>query len=172
MSLLNLPIRLSANPHYYDYSHILSMEVGNICAMIDGEGQHVNLLIDGRFSLEMVSDTEAYITFAGLTIQDSAAEELVAHLPDFTVHVTKESGVFAFHQEVVWRIADPDERPCLLYHTRYAFWPDPLAYVEDIAFDMLEEIPDPMPVYFYAEADKRSLSLKSLRDLGITPQEN
>jgi hypothetical protein len=54
-------------------------------------------------------------------------QDIRRKLEPYTVCVVREEGRCALHKHVIWKIADEQEWPCLLYWTRYRFDFDPLA---------------------------------------------
>jgi len=52
-----------ANPHLYDYLHRLSFSPSGLVEMVDGAGQVLNSLVNGRFSLQAAGQNAALVQF-------------------------------------------------------------------------------------------------------------
>jgi hypothetical protein len=124
---LRAPARLSANPHYYDYVHFLSLGEQGAVALVDGGGQALRRRVVGRLEVIGATRTRAEAWFRDLFDVDpwERSEERTP-LEDLVTGVRVETGPFALRCEVVWRVEE-DEAPWLLFQHRLAFDTDPLA---------------------------------------------
>lgn len=174
-SLLPLPSVLVANPHWYDYLHFLDVKPDGQLKMVDGGGQVINAKVRGQFSMIPLSDTQAEITFTQLANYNPYQKNNPPEpLPDFKTTITKEQGVFLFRQEVIWRIADPDDHPYLMYRTRYVFEVDPLACVADHQRGNLYHLTENKDFLnsvciYYARHDQQELTFKQVKNLDFDP---
>lgn len=164
MDFFVYPAQLVAKPYYYDYINMLTLSADDSVELVYGESQGVRDEVTGQFTLTRTGDDRARLTLTGLQRSEQYRyEDDSAELPDMSIQISHETGVFAFRQEVMWRIDDPDEHPCLLYRVRYRLTPDPLLLPDsgttgeaDVALCYLPE-------------DGQQLSVKTLREMGITP---
>jgi hypothetical protein len=188
-----------ANPHLYDYIHHLSFSPLGIVEIMDGAGQVLNALIKGRFSVQARDQSSVLVHFSDLVElkqkppflaqprdpdysstdysdidwienPDYQVEEPIRSLVPISVILTREEGIFPFMQQVVWKIHDKQEWPCLLYRVRYAFEIDPLEQVlsnriDNLYYDMEAEEPDTR--YYYRQGDAQKLSAQELAQMGI-----
>ena len=123
------PTRLSANPQFYDYLHCLDFESDGSIQMIDGGGQVINTKARGKYRISQADGTSFEVHFTELVETDPYEDDkIIDQLDDFSVSYKKQEGLFAFRQEVVWRIDDETKWPCLLYPSRYLFDVDPLEF--------------------------------------------
>jgi len=167
MSLISPPVYLSANPHYYDYLHVLELKADGEIEMLDGAGQFINTLIKGRYELDAQS-----LRLFDLVEYDAYSKEKLLELPAVTHQPKKQAGQFAFQQELPFRIDNPDEQPCLLFHARYIFDFDPISGTDDSTnlYHVMEnkDFGDSQKI-FYADTDLEKLTLTELKKRGIDP---
>ncbi|MBI4746981.1 MAG: hypothetical protein HY774_00710 [Acidobacteria bacterium] len=163
--------RLSANPHFYDYLHCLDFEPDGLVRMLDGGGQVINTEAHGRYRISQVDDAFFQIHFSELVETNPYADDrILRHLDDFSVTVEKQDGLFAFHQEVVWHIADKTKWPCLLYPVRYVFNIDPLEFgnsnqEHNLYFILEKKDFRNSTHYYYAAEDAQELPADQLEQL-------
>jgi hypothetical protein len=124
---LRAPARFSANPHYYDYVHLLVLGEHGAVELVDGGGQALRRRLVGTLELVGATRKWAEAWFHELFDVDpyERSEERVP-LEDFVTGVRVEPGPFALRCEVVWHVEE-DEAPWLLFDHRLAFDVDPLA---------------------------------------------
>jgi len=134
------PVRLSANPHYYDYVHFLSLDEQGLVELVDGGGQALRRRIVGRLEVIGATRTRAEAWFRELLDVDpwSRSDEQTP-LEDLVTGVRVETGPFALRCEVVWNVAE-DEAPWLLFQHRLAFDSDPLAAGQPSFLDWPQEV--------------------------------
>jgi hypothetical protein len=165
-----------ANPQYYDYLHFLDFHDNGSVELVDGAGQVINTVARGRYQTHDLAHSIAEVTFFELIEVDPYQEyRKVSTLPNFTVQVTKEEGVFPFVREVVWNIEDTATLPALLYRTRYVYVFDPLAFGRSNQLNNLyylveqKELVDSVR-YYYPRDSGQELTVQDLLESGI-PQE-
>lgn len=171
MNLFVYPAILHANPHYYDYIYDIELKANGKMELLYGEAQGVRSLVRGKFKIQQLDDNRAELLCTALVEYDPYSEDKLNDLPDFKTEFTHETGTYAFYQEILWQLDDPDERPCLLYRNRYVFDRDPFSCVDGEAHSsdshdtggLLDE-----RVYFL-HSDQQTLSLKDIRVMGIEP---
>jgi hypothetical protein len=175
MTFLATPNVLVANPHFYDYIHLLKIEPNNRIEMIDGAGQALNAIASGRLRVTTVDEESAEFEFSDLTELDPYGKrEVIRRLDPFHIRVKKEIGVFAFCQEVVWRIPNRRKWPCLVYSTRYVFAEDPLAFGREMQVNNLyykieqRELIESAKTYYPTES-RMEAPLDELLERGIQP---
>jgi len=169
MNLFVYPASLQANPHYYDYIYAVELKANGEVELLYGETQGVRSLVRGKFKIQQLDENRAELRCTALAEYDPYSEDKLNDLPDFKTEFIRETGTYAFRQEVLWQLDDPDELPCLLYRNRYVFDRDPFFCLDgEVAqtdsYDaegLLNE-----KVYFL-DSDKQILSLKAIRALGI-----
>lgn len=173
MTFLKLPTVLVANPHWYDYLHHIKIETDGSLEMVDGGGQVINAVVKGRLTISPITDTQAEFSITKLAEYHPYKKgEKIRNLPDFSTKLTREDGIFAFYEQMFGRPKNPDERPCLLYRTRYVFEVDPLLYVEENQrgnlYNMTEnrDFKNSVRVY-YARDDREEMTVKALKKLGF-----
>jgi hypothetical protein len=126
---MHLPPML-ANPHLYDYIHSLKFEADGTLEFVDGAGQMIHLRGHGRYEVRPIEDAKFEVAFTELVQVNpyglerptrAPGERIPANrypkirdLAPFTVICNRESGRFAFRQDVIWRVDDEEEWPCLL----------------------------------------------------------
>jgi hypothetical protein len=93
---MRLPF-MSANPQFYDYLHVLNFKDDYTIELVDGAGQLINTVGHGRYAIRDLSPSTAEVTFFELVEVDPYHNNRKIHdIPAFTVHVTKEDGVFFY----------------------------------------------------------------------------
>lgn len=151
---------LEANPSLYDYLHRLRFFPSGVVEMLDGAGQLINAHVKGRFAVQSRDEHAALIQFFDLVelklkpsvlVQttdhgpiaedysnvtfvenpDSHIVEPIRALAPMSILMFREAGLFPFVQQVIWKIRDAQEHPCLLYSVRYVFETDPVEAVRD-----------------------------------------
>lgn len=175
MSFLAVPTLLSANPHFYDYVHHVTLDADGGVEMVDGAGQALNTLAKGRYRIVAQDDAKAELEFLDLVeLNPYQEKEKIGDIDTFRICVRKETGVYAFCQEVVWRIPDKTKWPCIMYHTRYICSDDPLAFGRANQAQNLyyiierRELVESAKTY-YAREDRIELTVEELLQKGITP---
>ena len=167
---------LEANPHYYDYFHYLHFAKGGSVKFADGAGQMVNSVAEGKYNILQINSAEAKVEFFDVSeLNIYQKNEKTRDINFFSVSLKKEEGIFAFAQEVVWRIENEDDYPCLLYRTRYVFETDPLFFVrerqqENLYYKIEKKNLFDSTRFYYAKEDKEELSLKKIISLGINKE--
>ncbi|MFL6258653.1 MAG: hypothetical protein ACJ76Y_02975 [Thermoanaerobaculia bacterium] len=175
MSFLSVPTILVANPHFYDYRHSFKFDADGGVEMVDGAGQAFNTLAKGHYRIVVHDAASAEFEFLDLVeLNPYQEKKKVRDIDAFRIRVTKETGVFAFCREVVWRIPDKTKWPCILYHARYICSDDPLAFgranqAQNLYY-MIErrELIESAKTY-YAREDCLELTVEELLQKGITP---
>lgn len=172
MELLKLPTVLVANPHWYDYLHHIKVETDGSLEMVDGGGQVINATVRGQLTIAPLTDTQAEAAFTKLAEYHPYKKVKIRNLPDFSTNLTREDGIFAFYEQMFGRPKNPDDRPCLLYRTRYVFEVDPLLCVQENQrgnlYNMTENRDFKNSVrFYYARDDMEELTLKALKKLGF-----
>lgn len=185
----------AANPHLYDYLHFLVFDATGTVEMQDGAGQRLNTLVCGHFSSEQLAPNvfQAHFSemvelnpyykmerFRGLDFDtyfqavqgDVPYEEqdIRSHPEPFSVQITREDGLFFLRRQVVWKIADEDDWPYLLYRVRYVFDSDPLEQFEPnrqggLYYEL--EPPELDTCIYYRREDAQELTARDLHDMGI-----
>lgn len=195
-----IPGRLAANPHLYDYLHALHFSSSGAVEMLDGAGQSLNTLVKGRFSVQPRDQSSSLVHFFDLLeVQDRPSFQLqpkdptasdhsdyseyvlaeqpgqqeipVRSLAPLSVIVTREEGIFPFMRQVVWKILDKKEWPCLLYRVRYVFEVDPLEQMFSNRAGNLYyhlEAAEPDTRYYYNQDDAQELTVQQLIQMGIS----
>lgn len=166
---------MAANPHFYDYVHVMLFQEDGFVKFVDGAGQCINTIARGRYKVSESPCDSAEVAFSCVVeVNPRREEEEINHVPDFRVKLTRETGVFAFAEEVVWRIEDEQEHPYLLYTTRYVFDRDPLAFSRPKQMKNLyhlvedKEMVESARCYYPVDGGQR-LTLGQLREQGINP---
>jgi hypothetical protein len=134
------PVRLSANPHYYDYVHLLELGEGGAVELVDGGGQALRRRVVGRLEVIGATRTRAEAWFRELFDVDpwKRSDERTP-LEDFVTGMRVETGPFALRCEVVWNVEE-DESPWLLFQHRLAFDSDPLGAGRPSFLDWPQEV--------------------------------
>lgn len=190
-----------ANPHLYDYLHRLSFSPSGVVEMLDGAGQREHARVKGRFSVQQRDQCSALVQFSDLVelklkplflVQaidqglvssgyskltvvenpDYQNEEAIRALAPFSVLVTREESLFPFVKEVIWKLRNEEERPCLLYRVRYVFESDPLEQVRNGRIGKLyyqrQGWKEPDTRYYYGLDDGQKLTAQELTRMGIS----
>ncbi len=169
---MRLPFMI-ANPHFYDYIHVLDFKDDQTVELVDGAGQLINTVARGHYQARDLSPSSAEVTFFGLIEVDPYHNyQKIDDIPDFTVQVSKEDGSFAFLREVVWKIEDAATHPALLYQTRYVYAFDPLEFGRPNQANNLYNIVEQKELvdsvrYYYPRDDAQELVLRDMLALGI-----
>lgn len=163
---LQIPAYLSANPHYYDYLHSLEFKAGGDIEICQGAGQLITTLVQGHYKIQDTSNKNVHsFTLYDMAEYDPYSDEKIADLNSYTIHLIQETGLFAFKQEVVWKIANPDEHPCLLYNVRYLY---SINAIDPDKIRQNEHFSPSLDIY-YANQDRQEVTLADLKQLGIDP---
>jgi hypothetical protein len=172
----SIPFMLSgsfeANPHLYDYLHRLSFSPSGTVEMVDGAGQVLNSLVRGRFSLQAAGQNAVLVQFFDLVeLNPYDEQEKRRGLDAISVKLTRQEGIFAFKQQVIWSIRNEQEWPCLLYRRRYVFEDDPLTQVlssraENLYY--LLEAQEPDTNFYYRRDDGQRLTARELSQMRIS----
>ncbi len=88
-----------------------------------------------------------------------------------SVTVSREEGLFAFRRQVIWKVADEGEWPCLLYRVRYVFDVDPLASMTSNRDGNLYYIVEAQELdtrYYYPRDAAERLTLRELEQMGLS----
>lgn len=161
-----------ANPHLYDYLHRLNFSPSGLVEMVDGAGQVLNSLVRGRFSLQAAGQNTALVQFFDLVeVNPYDKQDQRGVLDAIRVKLTREEGIFAFKQQVVWNIRDEQEWPCLLYRRRYVFESDPLTQVLSSRTGNLYYLLEgdgPDTHTYYCQDDRQQLTARELSQMGIS----
>ncbi len=154
---LRAPARLSANPHYYDYVHLLVLGEQGAVELVDGGGQALRRKVVGRLEVIGATRTRAEAWFRDLFDVDpyERSDERVA-LEDFVTGMRVETGPFALRCEVVWRVEE-DEAPWLLFQHRLAFDRDPLAAGRPSLLDWPAEVLEHPDMREMVERERKGL---------------
>jgi hypothetical protein len=164
---------MSAYPHYYDYLHALRFRGNGTVEFLDGAGQLINTNAIGKYRVREIDSLLAEVEFFDIVEVDPYQNERkLRDIPAFKVNVKREEGQFPFRQEVVWKIKDEIEWPCLLYTVRYVFNIDPLGFGEDSQagnlYHLLENKDLASSTYcYYLDNEKQELTANKLLSLGI-----
>src|SRR5437764_1132610 len=127
MDLLPIPTQLDANPHFYDYRHVIKFQSQEAVELVDGAGQVFNMKARGQYRIHPAGNNTAEIEFRDLVLINPYEDDKeIGPVDPIRVRVVREKGLFAFRYETFGKIEDYDEWPCLLYHARYVFDVDPL----------------------------------------------
>jgi hypothetical protein len=161
-----------ANPYLYDYLHSLRFSPAGVIEMLDGAGQVLNTLVKGRFSVQAGDQNTASVYFYDLREVDPYNEqEQLRELNTSSIKITREEGTFSFKQQVVWKIHDENEWPCLLYRVRYIFEVDPLEQTLTGRAGNLYyhiEAKEPDTRFYYRRDDAQQLTARELFQMGIS----
>lgn len=119
---------LSANPHYYDYLHIVAFEPNGRVRLEHGDGQAMKFEAGAEYSI-MRHDADSFIVeFTDVVIYGPyGRSEEGTDPPPFYVQCSREEGPFAIRYDAPGRISDESKWPCLFFTHRYRFDRDPLA---------------------------------------------
>lgn len=196
MTFLELPNVLDAYPSYYDYIHSIELREDGRIQLRDGAGQMLIALARGKYALNMLDNAtaeleivnlaeyEAYLDLAKLgdprNLTDEELTEYIENGPreklrdlaDLRVRVRKETGLYPFACETVWRVPVEDDWPCKLFKERYIFEVDPLDFSAELAAGNLyhtlekKDFTSQAHVY-YSRTDGQSLTRKELVELGV-----
>ncbi len=119
---------LAANPHYYDYFHILKFE-NDMVEFTDGAGQAINTVASGKFQVSQSESLFLEFEFYDIVeINPYRKNEKVRDIKPFKVKCRKEEGTFALWQEVMWRDPSEEDSPWLVSKELYVFDFDPLSF--------------------------------------------
>lgn len=125
--LLRPGVRFDANPHRYDYIHMIELFEDGRVEMVDGGCQVLRRRINGRYEINILGPTEAEVRFRDLRDVDPYGRSQETRDVDaFTARVALEKGPFVYECEVVWNVK-PGEDPYVIFQERLAFERDPLA---------------------------------------------
>ena len=166
--------RMSANPHFYDYMHFLDFQEDGSVEFVDGAGQAINTVAHGKYQVLSSDQDSVDVLFRQVVeVNPYQEEEKLNDIDDFTIRVTKENGTFPFIQEVVWKIEDEQEHPCLVYPVRYVFETDPLAFGRPNQMHNLYYIIESRELiesarYYYPLSSQKKLTIRQLREQGIS----
>jgi hypothetical protein len=191
---------LEANPYLYDCIHRLRFFPSGVVEMLDGAGQLINAHVKGRFALQSGDEHTALIQFFDLVelklkpsvlVQttdhgpvaedysnvtsvenpDSHNEGPIRALAPMSILMLREEGLFPFVQQVIRKIRDEQEHPCLLYPVRYVFETDPLEPVHDrrAGRPYYQGWIEPDLRYYYCQDDAQHLTAHDLDQRDILP---
>jgi hypothetical protein len=164
---------LSANPHYYDYIHSLVFKDDGSVELVDGAGQLINAEAVGKYRVRDIDASSVEVEFYDvIEVNPYQKDRRLRDIAPFKVKVLREEGVFPFRQEVVWKINDETEWPCLLYRARYVFDSDPLAFARAKQARNLYYLLEDKDLidaarYYYLREDRQELTAKEMLALGI-----
>jgi hypothetical protein len=164
---------MAANPYYYDYIHSLYFEDDGTVELVDGAGQLVNAVATGKYRVHKIDIDSGEVEFYNLVeVNPYKNNKKIRKLKPFTVRFFREEGIFPFRQEIVWRIDNEDEWPCLLYKARYVFESDPLSFARENQARNLYYLTENKDLfdsacYYYSRKDGQELTAKEMLDLGI-----
>jgi hypothetical protein len=170
---MRLPLMI-ANPHFYDYIHVLDFKDDQTVEFVDGAGQLINTVARGCYQARDLGSSSAELSFYDMIEVDPYRNhQKIDDIPDFTVQVTKEAGRFSFLREVVWKINDPAQHPALLYQARYVYSFDPLEFGRPSQANNLYNIVEQKELvdsvrYYYPRDEVQELVLQDLLALGIS----
>jgi hypothetical protein len=90
---------------------------------------------------------------------------------DISLEVTREVGLFALREHIVWHLRDEQERPYVLWRERYRFSADPLASFSVNRsgipyFELLKHEPDTR--LYYPMKAAQHLTARELSERGIS----
>jgi hypothetical protein len=168
---------LIANPHYYDYIHSLEFTVDGLVELVDGAGQALNAVVKGKYNTLEENETVAKLEFFDLIETNPYKEnQKIRDIESFSVKVVKEKGLFPFAQEVVWKIKNEDEHPCLLFQERYVFEADPFMFAKERQAQNLYYITESKDLvesarFYYPINNVQRLTKKEILSLGISEKE-
>jgi hypothetical protein len=168
---------LVASPHYYDYIHSLNFSADGLVELVDGAGQALNAMVTGKYNIVEENETVATLEFFGLIETNPYKEnQKIRDIESFRVKVVKEKGIFSFVQEVVWKIKNEDEHPCLLFQERYVFETDPFTFARERQVQNLYYITESKDLvesarFYYPINTVQRLTKKEILSLGITEKE-
>lgn len=152
--ILRPPVRLDANPQFYDYIRSVSLREDGSVEMIAGAGQALRRRIVGKHRVTYSTSEEAEIHFFDLLDTDPYERRPeTAKVDDMKLGVVLEVGPFALQCEVVWNVTE-DKRPWLLVQRRLRFSDDPLAAGQPELPKELLEHPETKAL-FEGEAQRR-----------------
>ena len=167
---------MSANPHFYDYIHSLNFQEDGSVEFVDGAGQAINTVAHGKYQVLNPNQNSVEILFTNVVeVNPYQEEEKVNYIGNFTIKIIKEEGTFSFVQEIVWKIEDEQEQPCLIYPVRYVFETDPLAFGRPNQAHNLYYIIENRELiesarYYYPLSVQEKLTLRQLTEKGISPE--
>lgn len=165
--------RLSANPHYYDYLHAMDFQDNNNVKFFDGAGQCLNLVAEAKYSFTNKVKRHPDIEFRDFVeINPHTKDKTRLNISPKSFIVRKERGNFIFCCEVVWKIEDEQDWPCLLYHERYVFDRDPLFFANEhqegnLYYSLEGKDFTNSERYYYADTAQNELSLRELEARGF-----
>ncbi len=163
--MLNIPAYLLANPQYYDYIRTLEFKANSIVEIIEGSGQLIRTYTRGKYKLQPTAHQSlTHFQLYDMGEYDPYSKEKILDITDYPVYLIQEKGVFAFKQEVVWKIENADEHPCLLYNSRYLF-SYKLTDLQILRND--EDFNESLDIY-YSHEDCQTMTIGNLKKLGIT----
>lgn len=174
---LPIPGHFAARPFCTNQGHFLSFSAAETVEML-ASGQRITTRAKGRFSIQTLTRNSASLYVFGIKAYeplDSAYSTPIRTLASFNATVTCEQGVFAFKkQKFIGNGSENWEEgswPCLLYHARYIFEPDPLYPLIANNPASLPEGQTPDPAHYYRLGDQQELTRKELAQMGITTVE-
>lgn len=188
--------RFAANPHLYSYVHTLDFKPAGAVEMVDGAGQTLFTLIQGRFSVERVSPTAFHLLLTDLAeLNPYYKRERFRHLDlaayvratagevpyeehdvrsrpgPMRIQVLQEDGPFVLRQQIIWKLDDEEDWPYLEFRVRYRFAVDPLAaFVANRRGPFYESLtpPEPDTRVYYRMVDAQKRTRRELTRAGIT----
>ncbi|HEY1012623.1 MAG TPA: hypothetical protein VGE07_07960 [Herpetosiphonaceae bacterium] len=170
---------LSANPHLYDYMHYMDFDDDGSVKMIDGAGQRINAVAEGRYRHRQPSDDLIEIEFFELReLNPRDRAEIRRTFEPFVATARIERGPFAIREQVVWNVSDENALRCRLYDRRYVFDTDPLAFAEEpqrrsLYYEVHTEAERAALIaaarIYYPRSGRQDLTLGELRARGIEP---
>ncbi|GHO59889.1 hypothetical protein [Ktedonobacter robiniae] len=172
---LPIPGHFATRPFCTNQGHFLNFSASETVEML-ASAQSINVRAKGRFSIQTLTRNSALLYFFGIKVYeglDSAYSTPIQTLASFNATVLCEQGVFAFKKQKFigngnenW---EEDSWPCLLYHARYIFEPDPLyPLIANNPANLLEG-QTPGPAHYYRLGDQQELTRKELVQMGISP---
>ena len=129
------------------------------------------MLFRSKYRISQTDEVSFKIHFSDLVETDPYEyDRVIGQLDDFSVACHKEDGLFAFRQEVVWRINDETKWPWLLYRSRYVFNVDPLEFgntnqEHNLYFNLENKDFKNSTLYSYARSDAQKLPADELDQL-------
>jgi hypothetical protein len=162
-----------AYPHYYDYLHTLDFQANGTVELLDGAGQLINIEAIGKYRVREIDTFLAGVEFYDvMEVHPYQERRKLRDIPAFKVSIKREEGQFPFRQEVVWKIKDENEWPCLLYTARYVFDADPLRFgkgkqITNLYYLLENKDFTESTNCYYSNNDKQELMANKLLSLGI-----
>jgi len=187
--------RLAANPDLYDYVHYLDLDPTGTVEMVDGGGQALATLVQGRWDVALLDAATARLTLTDLVelnpyykqeqFRDLSLDDLIqatsqpvpyeerdirSRPASISLQVTREEGVFALREQIIWNLRDERDWPYLLFRERYYFSTDPLASFSANRsgipyFEHFKEEPDTR--LYYPMKAAQSLTAGELSERGL-----